>query len=487
MKLPAFWKSRAFVVALLIVVAVAALAAWLSSRPEAVRYRSEPLDRGEIVQNVSANGTLNPVTLVSVGTQVSGTITAIYADYNDRVEKGQVLVQLDDALLRAALSQSEANYSSAQSALKLAQSDVERIEPLAKEGFVSQQELDKTRQALRDAQAKVTQTKAQVEKDRANLGYSVIRSPVSGVVVLRAVDAGQTVAASFNTPELFKIAQDLREMQIDAYFAEADIGQIRVGQQAKFRVDAFSGQRFTGTVKQIRLNPKTESNVVTYNVVISVANPDEKLLPGMTAYVDIAVQQRQNALRIPNTALRFRPTNEGDVVEAKTETAAPAAAGNPQEGQREGQKEGVAVAGENRQARGDKPGAGSDVGASDSNGERRPRREMSEEERAAWREKRRAEGGGEAGATGQEGPRMARGEGGSRAGGFGGARSNNSGRVYVLRDGKLHPLTVRTGITDRRYTELLSEDLREGDQVVVEEVTPGDTGSQQQRGMRFGM
>ncbi len=479
MKLPAFWKSRAFVVVLLIVVVVAALSAWLSSRPEPVRYRSEPLDRGEIVQNVSANGTLNPVTLVSVGTQVSGTITAIHADYNDRVEKGQVLVQLDDALLRAALSQSEANYSSAQSALKLAESDVERIEPLAKDGFVSQQELDKTRQALRDAQAKVTQTRAQVAKDSANLGYAIIRSPVSGVVVLRAVDAGQTVAASFNTPELFKIAQDLREMQIDAYFAEADIGQIRVGQQAKFRVDAFSGQRFTGTVKQIRLNPKTESNVVTYNVVISVANPDEKLLPGMTAYVDIAVQQRESALRIPNTALRFRPTNEGDVAEvADAATATPAAttAASTQGPSREASADGS----QNRQARSE------NASASDGNGERRPRRDMSEEERTAWREKRRAEGGGES-TEGQGGPRMARGEGGGRAGGTGGSRSS-SGRVYVLRDGKLHPVSVRTGITDRRYTELLSEELREGDQVVVEEVAEGsDASATQQRGMRFGM
>lgn len=480
MKLPAFWKSRAFVVVLLIVVAVAALSAWLSSRPEAVRYRSEPLDRGEIVQNVSANGTLNPVTLVSVGTQVSGTITAIHADYNDRVEKGQVLVQLDDALLRAALSQSDANYSSAQSALKLAQSDVERIEPLAKEGFVSQQELDKTRQALRDAQAKVTQTKAQVEKDRANLGYSIIRSPVSGVVVLRAVDAGQTVAASFNTPELFKIAQDLREMQIDAYFAEADIGQIRVGQQAKFRVDAFSGQRFTGTVKQIRLNPKTESNVVTYNVVISVANPDEKLLPGMTAYVDIAVQQRQNALRIPNTALRFRPTNEDDVVETKAAEAPAATVGNTATTGTQGAPKDATAGGENRQARGENAATGED------SGERRPRRDMSDEERAAWREKRRAEGGGES-AGGQDGQRMARGEGGNRNGAGGASRSSSS-RVYVLRDGKLHPISLRTGITDRRYTELLSDDLKEGDQVVVEEVTPGDAASStQQRGMRFGM
>jgi HlyD family secretion protein len=287
------------------------------SKGDALPYRTEKIDQGTIAQTVSANGTLNPVTLVSVGTQVSGTITELYVDFNDQVKAGQVLMKLDDALLRAALQQSEANYASAQSGLLLAKSNVDRIAPLAKEGFVSQQELDQTRQALKDAQAKVAQTRAQVEKDRTNLGYAVIRSPVSGVVVSRAVDQGQTVAASFNTPELFKIARDLSEMQIDAYFAEADIGYISVGMPVTFRVDAFTGKRFKGSVKQIRLNPKTESNVVSYNVVVAVENPEGKLLPGMTAYVDIKVQEKKNVLRVPNTALRFKPANDAVVIKAE--------------------------------------------------------------------------------------------------------------------------------------------------------------------------
>lgn len=436
MTLPSFFKSRLFFSLIAVVLLIAGVR-WAMSGSDTARYRSEPLDRGEIVQNVSANGTLNPVTLVSVGTQVSGTIMAIHADFNDRVEKGQVLMQLDDALLRAALAQSEANARAAQSALALAKNDVERLQPLLKEGFVSQQEMDKTRQTFRDAEAKVTQTRSQVEKDRTNLSYAIIRSPVSGVIVSRAVDAGQTVAASFNTPELFKIAQDLREMQIDAYFAEADIGQIHVGQTAKFRVDAFSGKRFTGTVKQLRLNPKTDSNVVSYDVVISVANPDEKLLPGMTAYVDIAVQRRKDAVRIPNTALRFRPENSKDVAEVK-ESATDKSSEKSSES----------------------PAKDKKTVAENSSQEKRPSEKTDAVSGASKRN-----GGGNGRAGGQQG--MA--------------------RVYVWRDNKLHPIAVKTGITDRRYTELLSSELKEGDNVVVEEVSDDKGGTSQQRGMRFGM
>ncbi len=426
--LPALLRSPAF---LLTALGVAALAAWLllRERPDPLaRFVTEAVDRGALAQSVSANGTLNPVTLVSVGTQVSGTITAIHADFNDRVAEGQVLMQLDDALLRAALAQSEANFASAQSALRLAKSDLERLAPLVQEGFVSQQERDKAEQAVRDAEARVTQARAQVEKDRTNLAYAVIRSPVSGVVVLRAVDAGQTVAASFNTPELFKIAKDLREMQIDAYFAEADIGQINVGLPVSFRVDAFQGQRFSGKVKQIRLNPKTESNVVTYNVVVAVENPDEKLLPGMTAYVDIRVQEKPDVLRVPSAALRFKPADETLVVAAE-EAATPARSnGNG------------AAAGESRN--GAANGNGSGNGSADGEA-RRPRRS--------------AAGGG--------------------------------GRVLVLRDGRLHEVRVKTGITDRRHTEITGGELKAGDRVVVEELSDAalKAGGPQPRGLRFGM
>ena len=277
------------------------------SSDSGIQYRSEKVNRGDIAQSVSANGQLSPVTLVSVGTQVSGIVRSYSADFNDRVEAGQVLMRLDDAILQAQLTQSRANLNSAEASLALARSNWARIQPLAKEGFASTQEVDQSRQALREAEARVTQTRAQVQRDQVNLSYSLIRSPVSGVVVLRAVDVGQTVAASFQTPELYKIAKDLREMVIDAYFTESDIGDIRVGQAAKFRVDAFPNRHFDGVVKQVRLNPKTEQNVVTYAVVIAVDNADESLLPGMTAYVSINTQEKQNVLRVPTAALRFRP------------------------------------------------------------------------------------------------------------------------------------------------------------------------------------
>jgi len=295
----------------------------------AIQYRSENVDRGDIAQSVAANGQLSPVTLVSLGTQVSGIVRSYSADFNDRVEAGQVLMRLDDAILQAQLTQSRANLNSAEASLALARSNWNRIQPLAKEGFASSQEVDQSRQALREAEARVTQTRAQVQRDQVNLGYSVIRSPVSGVVVLRAVDVGQTVAASFQTPELYKIAKDLREMVIDAYFTESDIGDIRVGQAAKFRVDAFPNRSFDGVVKQVRLNPKTEQNVVTYDVVVAVANPDEVLLPGMTAYVSINTREKQNVLRVPTAALRFRPPEGAKLAAAKSEQSADAAAGSP--------------------------------------------------------------------------------------------------------------------------------------------------------------
>ncbi len=280
-----------------------------------LKYNTEAVDRGDIAQSVSANGQLSPVTLVSVGTQVSGIVRSYSADFNDRVSAGQVLMQLDDALLQAQITQSRANLASAEAALTLARNNWGRIQPLAHEGFASIQEVDQARQALQDATARVSQTKAQVQRDQVNLGYAVIRSPVAGVVVSRAVDVGQTVAASFQTPELYKIAKDLREMVIDAYFTESDIGEIQVGQKARFRVDAYPNRSFHGMVKQLRLNPKTEQNVVTYDVVIAVDNSDEKLLPGMTAYVNIDTRHSHDVLRVPTGALRFHPPEEAKIVD----------------------------------------------------------------------------------------------------------------------------------------------------------------------------
>lgn len=295
---------------LLVLGALGAAAWWLMPKKVAPekRYATAPLERGSITQTVSANGTLNPVKLVNVGSQVSGIVKKLYADFNDHVEAGQVLLELDPALTQAQLQQSMANVSSANASLDLALANEARIRKLYEQEYVSRQELDQVVQALKTAQAQVAQAQAQTVRDRTNLAYTVIRSPVTGVVVSREVDLGQTVAASFQTPNLFKIAQDLSKMQIDSSYAEADVGLIREGQPATFRVDAFPNRSFRGEVRQVRLNPTTLQNVVTYNVVISVDNADKILMPGMTAYVSITVDKRKDALLVPNAALRFRPS-----------------------------------------------------------------------------------------------------------------------------------------------------------------------------------
>lgn len=272
-------------------------------------YKTQSLTRGALDQSVSANGTLNPVILVNVGTQVSGTVRKLYVDFNDHVKEGQVLLELDNALLSANIRQTEANIQNAQASLELAQANARRMQLLYNQEYVSRQELDQATQALKSARAQVAVYQAQLSKDKVNLSYSVIRSPVSGTVVDRVVDIGQTVAASFQTPTLIKIAQDLSKMQIDSNFAEADIGNIRVGQEVKFNVDAFPNRSFKGVVKQIRLNPTSQQNVVTYDVVITVDNPENILLPGMTAYVNIVVSRRKDILLIPNAALRFKPSS----------------------------------------------------------------------------------------------------------------------------------------------------------------------------------
>ena len=297
----------------LVLVVLAALGAgiwlWLKGYDGGAekRYRTEALKTGDVTQTVSANGTLNPVVLVNVGTQVSGTVKKLYADFNAHVKADQVLLELDPAVLEAQVRQSEANLASARASLELARANEIRSRSLFAQEYISKQEFDQAVQALKSAQAQVDVVQAQLARDRTNLNYSVIRSPVSGVVVNRTVDVGQTVAASFQTPTLFQIAQDLSKMQIDSSFAEADIGKIKVGQPVRFSVDAFPNRSFNAVVKQIRLNATTQQNVVTYDVVVAVDNPEQILMPGMTAYVNVIVAQRQNVLLVPNTALRFRP------------------------------------------------------------------------------------------------------------------------------------------------------------------------------------
>jgi HlyD family secretion protein len=307
-----FLKRPLALTLLLLAAGVLAFFLWRQSQilsPEQ-RYKLQEAVVADLTQNVSANGTLSPVTLVNVGTQVSGTVKKLHVDFNDIVKAGQVLAELDDSLLVAAAGQSEANIASAIASLDLARANEERNKSLFAQEYVSRQELDQAVQARRAAEAALRLARAQNDRDRANLGYSVIRSPVAGVVVDRQIDLGQTVAASFQTPVLFKIAQDLAQMQIYTSFAEADIGNIRVDQPVRFTVDAFPNRSFKGKVKQLRLNPTTTQNVVTYNVVVEVENPDQVLLPGMTAYVSIVVAEKKEVLTVPNAALRFRPAGE---------------------------------------------------------------------------------------------------------------------------------------------------------------------------------
>ena len=291
------------------------------------RYRLHTVDRGDLTQTVSANGTLNPVVLVNVGTQVSGTVTKLFVDFNDKVEKDQPLLELDRSLLAAQARQSAANIGNVTATLDLARANEARMRELFKEEYVSRQELDQAIQARRSAEAQLAQARAAADKDQVNLNYTIIRSPVSGIVVDRIIDLGQTVAASLQTPTLIKIAQDLSEMRIDSSFAEADVGKLKEGQKVRFTVDAFPERAFTGEVQQIRLNPTNLQNVVTYNVRVSLENADHILLPGMTAYVTIAVAQRKDVLQVPNAALRFKPSDAD-----KTESKPAATPGKPANG-----------------------------------------------------------------------------------------------------------------------------------------------------------
>jgi HlyD family secretion protein len=281
----------------------------IPSADSAPKFKTEKIERGDVVQTITANGTLNPVVVVNVGTQISGTIQKLHVNFNDQVTAGQVLAELDPSILNATLKQSQANLISAEANRKLAKTREERARTLVRKGFVVQSQLDEAVEALEAANAQIKVSKAQVERDQANLRYSTIRSPISGIVIARPVDIGQTVAASFQTPTLFQIAQDLKVMQIETSIAEADIGKIKLMQPVSFSVDTFIDKTFPGTVKQIRLNPTIQQNVVTYNVVVAADNSEGVLLPGMTAHVQINTQQRSKVLRVPNAALRYKPSD----------------------------------------------------------------------------------------------------------------------------------------------------------------------------------
>ncbi len=442
--------KRHWLIVGLVVVAVAVFAAFQFKGNDKPQYFTSKVDRGDIREVVEATGTINAVTTVQVGSQVSGTIVRLNADFNSRVKKGQVVAQIDPPLFQGALLQakadlanakanlvaSEANLEKAKATALQTRADYERTSGLAKEGVMSQQQLDLAKAnadtadaAVAAAQATITQAAAQAQQKQAavtvaqtNLDYTTIHAPIDGTVIARNVDVGQTVAASLQAPTLFTIAQDLTKMQVYASTDESDVGMIHTGQMVTFKVDAFPKDTFSGRVSQIRLNATTVQNVVTYNTIVDFDNPDLKLFPGMTAYITLPVAETQNVLRVPNGALRYKPDIPADQVRALYRKYG--LISEPPGG---------------TQAAGTSNSASGDTGASG-----RQRRAHAEGSQG---------GGGVSGDQQQHAPRL------------------DVGVVWKLRPDKtLEPLRIRTGITDHTVTEVaqvLNGELNDGEELVT--------------------
>jgi HlyD family secretion protein len=409
-----------------------ALLVW-KGRDEDVRYATAAVDRGDVVEVVGATGAVQAVTTVQVGSQVSGTIQSLNADFNSTVRKGQVLARLDPSLFQARVEQARANLISARANLDKSRAEVEdtrqkyeRAKQLAAQQLLPQADLDTAKAnqegalaQVKASQAAVSQAAASLNQAQVDAAHTVITSPIDGVVIARNVDVGQTVAASLQAPVLFVIANDLRQLQVNASIDEADVGRVKEGQEVDFRVDAYPDQTFAGRLQQVRLQPTTVQNVVTYNAIIAVDNPQQRLMPGMTATVSIVVRKADDVLRIPASALRFRP--EGF---------------DPAQRRRQGQESGTAAAAG--------PGA---------------------------RPERSGGGGGRGGSAGGAG----RAGGSGRAWGAGGAAgADGSGRpqlVFVLNEkGEPQPARVRLGISDGQFVEV-REGLDEGARVVTGQQT----------------
>jgi HlyD family secretion protein len=388
------------------------------------QYKVERVDRGAITMTVTATGTLSAVTTVQVGSQVSGLIARLFVDFNSRVKKGQLLAQLDPTPFQQTVEQRQADLTKAKVDAANAKITYGRQARLAKAGLAAQADLDAAKTAYEGAEAQVQQATAALNQAQTNLKYTNIISPIDGIVVDRQYDVGQTVAASFQAPTLFSIAQDLTKMQVQADVDQSDIGRVQVGQTARFTVDAYPEQEFRGRIAQIRLNATVSQNVVTYPVIIEVPNPEEKLHPKMTANVTIDVAMVRDVLRVPNAALRFKPDN--------ATTGAAGASGT----------------------QGTSQGSAGTQGSTQTTGTGGPSPERSA---AAMGERRRGPGGAGAmgGWRGANGPSTA---------------IRRSQTVWIMEDPvtkKLKGVQIRTGITDGHFTEIASGDLKVGDSVVV--------------------
>lgn len=501
-------RSLIIFLAVLFVAGAGAYGAWRTwdSAGDAPKYKLAKLESGPLTAAVSATGTLNPVVSVQVGSQVSGQIREILVDFNSPVKFGQLIARLDPETYEHRLRQAQADVDAARAGqgvqlaevarasanLSNAQRDYERKKILVEKNFISpaerdtaQNTLDAARAALASAQAQVKngeavvrQREAQLAAARVDLERTSIRAPVDGIVVKRSIEPGQTVAASLQAPELFVIAKNLTDMQVETSIDEADVGRVRVGQKASFTVDAFAGRYFEGEVRQVRKAATVVSNVVTYTVVISAANPDLTLLPGMTANVRIITAQKDKALKVPNAALRFRPTSStgssdekkaaAAVSPAPTSAAAASSGGGAGGGGLAQQRERLVAelkldAGQ--QARVD--------AIFDSMRDKfKAARDLPEAEKGKVQERNRAEIREQVSAIlGPEQKKrydeMASEAQAARTGGGGG-----TGRLWLVgEDGKAKPVDVRLGLTDGSMTEIVSGDLKEGQEVITGQQT----------------
>ena len=304
-------KKKALVIAA--VAAIATLAVWLLSggkKEEKITFDTAAVAPANIMNSITATGTIEPVTSVTVGTQVSGIVSKLFVDYNSVVKKGQVIAELDKTNLMSQLNTAKTQLATAQSQLNYQIANYKRYKTLFEKGLVAADDFDNAKLSYTQAKEQVVSAKEEVQRAQTNLGYATITSPIDGVVLSKSVEEGQTVAASFSTPELFTIAQDLTNMQVVADVDEADIGDVKEGERVSFTVDAYPDDTFEGEVKQVRQEATTTNNVVTYEVVISAPNADLKLKPGLTANVTIYTAERKGVLSVPSKALRFTPQKE---------------------------------------------------------------------------------------------------------------------------------------------------------------------------------
>ena len=484
-------NRKRWIVALAVLV-VAVLGFWwwkAKSAGPAPKYRTAEADRGSIESVVSATGTVRPVVQVEIGSQVSGTVDKLNADYNSKVKAGQILVELEKSSFIAREVQAEAAVSRADASVKDAERALQRTQELFNQKYVAQADLDAAVVTLDLRRADLKQAQAALTAARVDLDHATIRSPIDGVVISRTIDRGQTVAASLQAPQLFIIANDLSQMQVESKIDEADIGRLVQGLPVTFTVDAFPDRTFTGSVQQVRLEPITDSGVVTYTTVIQTANPDLMLRPGMTANVTIRIEKRDDVTRIPNAALRFRPPMPpgGKGAGAGASRGAMASNGGAGGGRSDAGGRGEAGAATRNDGGGQMAGGpggmrgganGGANGADPSMGGGRGHRGGAGGD-SAWAGRGGARGGAGGGPGGPQGGSMAGGGGWrGRHGGGGMAGTENGGTegdpaagvpasVYVLRGGKPERVVIMTGITDGSFTEVRGGGLQPGDQLIV--------------------